>query len=101
MGFPGKYGNYGVWEFLGYFYFLGRDLTLKCVGNPAQRSPTAAHLVSIAGHHFSFSPASQQPENLKSCSIHIYCMAPHTNTKHDRLTEPSTAFQRHCPIKKC
>ena len=34
MGFPGKYGNYGVWEFLGYFYFLGRDLTLKCVGNP-------------------------------------------------------------------
>ena len=35
MGFPGKYGNYGVWEFLGYFYFLGRDLTLKCVGNPA------------------------------------------------------------------
>ena len=34
MGFSGKNGNYGVWEFLGYFYFLGRDLTLKCVGNP-------------------------------------------------------------------
>ena len=38
MGFPGKYGNYGVWEFLGYFYFLGRDLTLKCVGNPGENT---------------------------------------------------------------
>ena len=38
MGFPGKYGNCGVWEFLGYFYFLGRDLTLKCVGNPGLAS---------------------------------------------------------------